>query len=73
MNRSRLGTREKKVVFSERGAVVSQSPENLVPDYGYLTKAVAISALVEKPQTVKHSSIRKENDDTLANYFSCQI
>ena len=72
-NRSRLGTRENKVAFCELDGVGGQTPANLITDYDSLTKAVAVSALVEKPQTVKNSKLKRDDEDTFANYFSCQI
>ena len=46
---------------------------NLIDDYETLNKAVAISALVEKPHTVKNINLRNAEKETLSRYFDCQI
>ena len=48
-NRSSLGTREKKVMFDSESRKDLKVSKNLFDDLETLNKAVAISALVEKP------------------------
>ena len=47
--------------------------KNLIDHYETLNKAVAISALVEKPHTVKNINLRNAEKETLSRYFDCQI
>ena len=47
--------------------------KNLFDDLETLNKAVAISALVEKPQTVKNKHLRNAEKEAFSRYFDCQI